>query len=404
MTMLRTARGVAAGSALVLVVAACGGAGADADGRADAPVVIGALTSLTGPFTPYGVQALAGMQLAVDEVNAAGGVDGRPVELVDVDDRNDPDRAATELERMVEQDGVVAVGGVISSSVGVVTAEVAEDLGVPLLVVKAGSEAVLTAASRHTFRTCLPAAPMTAPPLVEYVAQEGFARVGVIIADYAWGQSIRASLEDAFAGTDVELQFEVAPVGETDFTTYLRSLQAFDPDVVAATGHPPGAAAITVQAADLGLDVPVTGPFGALATVLEGVGEIAYDSYADYGCVDFEDPGYQALARRFSAASGLAFMEADAVAGYGIVQAVVASVRTVGDDPGDVAAHLHATTFATEGLAYPLAWTAWGELSAATTVLSIIREQTPPDGVNAGAAWYPRTIGISGTLTPWVPG
>ena len=57
----------------------------------------------------------------------------------------------------------------------------------------------------------------------------------------------------------VELQIEVAPVPEQDFTTYLRNLEEFEPDILVATGHPPGSGAITVQSADLGLDIPVTG-------------------------------------------------------------------------------------------------------------------------------------------------
>ena len=52
---------------------------------------------------------------------------------------------------------------------------------------------------------------------------------------------------------------------EQDFTTYLRNLEAFEPDLLVATGHPPGSGPITVQSADLGLDVPVTGAYSPLS-------------------------------------------------------------------------------------------------------------------------------------------
>ena len=62
--------------------------------------------------------------------------------------------------------------------------------------------------------------------------------VGAIIADYAWGQSIKKSLEDAFKGADIKLNIQVAPVPTTNFTPYLRALG--DVSMIVATGHPPG--------------------------------------------------------------------------------------------------------------------------------------------------------------------
>jgi len=426
-------RGLALGAALALTLAACAGDdggddpaaqestddgatddgtdddGTDDDGSDDGeqasgePINIGVLTSFTGPFTPWGIQAEAGMQMAADEINAEGGVDGRMIELVSADDQNDPDIGITEFERMVEQDGVLAVGGVISSSVGVAAAQTAEQLEVPLFPVKSGAEGVLTSDSRYTFRTCLPAAPMTAPPLLQYAQENGFERVGVIIADYAWGQSVRASIEDTFAGSDVEVQIEVAPVTETDFTTYLRSLQEFDPELIAATGHPPGAGPITIQAADLGLDVPVTGPYAPLATVFEAVGEVAYDNYADYGCADFSSDSYIELATRFAEESEFSFMEADAVAGYAIVQMVADAVANGAADPVAVADHVRAGSFDMPGYSHTLSWTEWGELAESRPTLSIIREQAPPDGVSPGATWYPEVVLIADPVEPYQP-
>jgi branched-chain amino acid transport system substrate-binding protein len=200
------------------------------------------------------------MRLAVEEINAAGGADGYNLVLVEADTQSNAEEAVKALERMIEQDGVVAVGGPISSDVGLNTALVAEELQVPLFLVKAGSGAILTRDSRYTFRTCLPAAPMVAGPIGQYAQAQGFTKVGAIIADYGWGRAVESALNNTFADLpDIELQIEVAPIGEQDFTTYLRSLDEFGPELIVATGHPPGAGAITVQSADLGFDVPITG-------------------------------------------------------------------------------------------------------------------------------------------------
>jgi branched-chain amino acid transport system substrate-binding protein len=343
------------------------------------------------------------MQMAVDEINADGGADGRPLELVVSDDQSDPDAGATEMERLVEEE-VVAVGGVIGSPIGLASSRIAEDAGIPLFVIKSGTGALLTTASRFTFRTCLPAAPMVAAPIAQYAEAEGFTRVGAIIADYEWGQSIRAALEDEFAELDdVELQVEVAPVPEQDFTTYLRSLEGFGPELIVATGHPPGSGPITTQSADLGLDVPVIGAWAVMGSVMSGVADAAIGRYFDFDCADFESEEYQDLARRFLEASDNEFMEDDAVAGYGIVQMVAQAVEEVGDDPEAIAEYLHEQTFDLPGYAFEMGWTEWGELANAQPLMSVIGEGPAPEGVNEAGEWYPETLLLAEPIEPFEP-
>ena len=91
---------------------------------------------------PWGLQVRDGMQLAVDEINADGGVDGRPLELEVADDQMSPEEGVAGVERLVDE-GVVAIGGVISSDVGLATARAAEESETPLFLVKAGNEQIL---------------------------------------------------------------------------------------------------------------------------------------------------------------------------------------------------------------------------------------------------------------------
>jgi branched-chain amino acid transport system substrate-binding protein len=367
------------------------------------PIVIGTLTSLTGPFTPWGVQVRDGMQLAADEINAAGGVGGRPIQIELLDDESNPEAGTSGIERLIES-GAVAVGGIISSDVGLATARVAEELETPLFLVKAGSEAILTRDSRYTFRTCIPSAPMVAAPIAQYVQEQGLTKVGAIVADYAWGQAIRAAMEAAFAELEgVDLQIEVAPVQEQDFTTYLRTLEAAGPELLVATGHPPGSGAITVQSADLGLDIPVTGAYSPLAGVVEGAGDAAIGRFSDFDCADFASEEYQELARRYLELSDNTFMEDDAVAGYGIVQIVAEAVEAVGDDPAAIAEYVHSETFEIPGYAWDLSWTEWGEMAAAQPLFSVIGAGPAPEGVNEAGEWYPETLILAEPLEPYEP-
>jgi branched-chain amino acid transport system substrate-binding protein len=435
-SMKRTTRWLAILAALALMVAACGSdgdsdaaddngtdssdsstdsgdgdsgdSGGNDDDEADPapegePIKIGALTSLTGPFTSWGLHVEAGMKMAADDINAEGGVDGRPIEIVVADDQSDPEEAVVQMERLIE-DGVVAIAGTISSGVGGATSPVAEDAQVPLFFSKAGSDALLTLDSRYTFRTCLPAGPMLAKPWAEYAEAQGFTKVGSMIADYAWGQSFKVAAENEFATTSIELQSEVAPVREQDFTTYLRALDEFGPDLILSTGHPPGAGAILAQATDLGFDVNVAGPGSSMTAVMEAAGDTGIGRYADHSCADYFSDSYAELAARYVADTGLGFMEDDAVAMYGVVQAVASAVRQVGDDPVAVAEHMHGENYEMPGMNYPLAWTEWGELAEAQMLLVEVGPGPAPAGLNEAGEWWPAELSRSSALVPYSPG
>jgi branched-chain amino acid transport system substrate-binding protein len=366
-------------------------------------IKIGMLTDLTSTFTPWGVNVRDGMALAAQEINDAGGVNGRMIEIIAQDDENDGDIGVDRFERLVEE-GVVAVGGVLSSGVGAPVAAVAEQMQMPLFLVKSGTEAALTRDSRYTFRTCLPAAPMTAGPVLQYAQEQGFTKVGAIVADYPWGQSFKTAMENTFEGSGIEYTIEVAPVPpNTDFTPFVRSMADFGAELLVATGHPPGNAAITALSADL-LDVPVTGAWIPPDLAVGGLQDVAIGRYTDFACADYLSDSYADLARRYLAFSDNQFMSDDAVAGYAIVQIVAEAVREVGDDPVAIAEYIHANEFNMPGYAHPLSWTEWGELAQSAPIFTIISEGPAPEGLNEAGDWWFELLTHSEPLEPYEPG
>jgi branched-chain amino acid transport system substrate-binding protein len=369
------------------------------------PIKIGMLTDLSVTFTPWGVNVRDGMLLAAEEINAAGGVDGRMIEIVQQDDENDAEVGVTGFERLVEE-GVVAVGGILSSGVGAPLSPVAEELQIPTFLVKSGTEAALTVDSRYVFRTCLPAAPMTAPPVLQYAQEQGLTNVGVIIADYPWGQSFKAAVESTFEGSGVDFgEIQVAPVPpDTDFTPFVRTMADAGAQMVIATGHPPGNAAIAALSADLIGDVPVTGAWIPPDLAVGGLAELAIGRYADFACADYTSDGYAALAERYLAFSDNQFMSDDAVAGFGIVTMVADAVANVGDDPVAIAEYLHGQTYELEGYAHAVSWTEWGELATSQPVLTLISEGPAPEGLNEAGEWWFERLSQSEPLEPFTPG
>jgi branched-chain amino acid transport system substrate-binding protein len=403
---------IAAVGAVVMVTAALGGSSAYGGSSGTAQVTtikLGALTPLTGPFAPWGIQVRAGMTLAVNEINRSGGVKGRGqrrrLTLVVADDQSTNTNAAIDgFRRLTQQEGVAAVGGIIGSPIALATSRLAEESRVPLFLVKAGNNEILTRSSRYTFRTCLPAAAMVATSVVQLAQRRGLRRVGVMIADYAWGQSFKSSLEaQARRAPNIDFNIQVAPLPTTNFTPYLRSMT--DAQLLVATGHPPGAGAILAQAQQLGIRVPVVGAYSPYSLTVRNAGTAAFGVWSDFKCMATATRPYKALAKRYLRAFPQnGFFEDDALAGYAYVKVVAEAIRRVGVNRQRIAAYVHANTFRIPGYAFPLRWTAWGELRGATVQFALLtRGPTPERGLNTAGNWWPRVLFKSQPLTPYRP-
>jgi branched-chain amino acid transport system substrate-binding protein len=385
---------------------AYGGSNGPAQGSA---IKIGALTPLTGNFAPWGIQVRAGMALAVNEINRSGGVkgrgQGRKFSLVVADDQSTNASAAVEgYRRLTQQEEVVAVGGVINSAFGLAIGRLAEDDEVPLFLVKSGNNDVLRQSSRYTFRTCLPAAAMAAVPVVQLAQKRGLRNVGVIIADYAWGQSFKSSLEaEARKAPNINFRYQVAPVPTTNFTTYLRALGGVQ--LIVATGHPPGSSLVLAQSGQLGLRVPVIGAYSPFSLTAKNAGSAAYGRWSDFKCMATATKGYKTLAKRFLRTFPQhEFFEDDALAGYAYVKILARAIRNVGTDRERIARYVHANTFNIPGYAFPLRWTQWGELRGARVQYSILTAGPAPErGLNTAGRWWPRVVSKSAPLTPYRP-
>jgi branched-chain amino acid transport system substrate-binding protein len=398
--------------ALGALVVAAGGATAPAGSSGSAqgsPIKIGVLTPLTANFAPWGLQVRAGAALAVNEINRSGGVkgrgQGRRLNLVVADDQSTNTTAAVDgFRRLTQQENVVSVGGIIGSPIALATTRLAEEAKVPLFLTKAGNNEILTQSSRYTFRTCLPSAAMVAVSVVQLAQRRQIRDVGVVIADYAWGQSFKSSLEDAAdAAPNIRFNVQVAPLPTTNFTPYLRSMQGVS--LLVATGHPPGAGSILAQAGQLGIKAPVVGAYSPYGLTVRNAGSAAYGVWSDFKCMATATQGYKALAKRYLRAFPQnGFMEDDALSGYAYVKVVAEAIRNVGVNPQRIATYVRTHTFTIPGYAFPLRWTPWGELNRPTVQFAVLtRGPAPERGLNVGADWWPRVLFKSQPLPPYRP-
>ena len=407
---------IAAVGGIVLLIAAMGGSSAygGLGGSAQSgPINLGIITPLTpgnSNFVPWGLQVRAGATLAVNEINRSGGVkgrgQGRKLNLVIADDQGTNTNAAIEgFRRLTQEQGAVTVGGIIGSPIGLATTRLAEEGKIPLFLVKSGNNEVLTQSSRYTFRTCLPSAAMVAQSVVQLAQRRQIRSVGVMIADYAWGQSFKSSLEDAAKSTpNIKFNIQVAPVPTTNFTPYLRAFG--DVSLIVATGHPPGAPLVLAQAGQLGLKAPVVGADGPWSLTAKSTTTSAFGRYSDFKCMATATPAYKKLAKKYLRTFPQnEFFEDDALAGYAYVKIVAQAIQNVGPNSQRIAAYVHAHTFDIPGYAWPLRWTAWGEMIGARPQYAILTKGAPPEpGLNtASTTFWPRVIFKSPALTPYRP-
>jgi branched-chain amino acid transport system substrate-binding protein len=407
---------IAAVGALASIIAALSGSsafGGPNGSTQGSPIKIGVLTPLTpgaSNFTPWGFQVRAGATMAVNEINRSGGVkgrgQGRRLSLIVADDQSTNTNAAIDgFRRLTQQERVVSVGGIIGSPIALATTRLAEEAKVPLFLTKAGNNEILTTSSRYTFRTCLPAASMVATSVVQLAQRRGIRSVGVMIADYAWGQSFKSSLEEEARSTpNIRFNIQVAPLPTTNFTPYLREFG--DISLLVATGHPPGGGAILAQAGQLGIKAPVVGAYSPYSLTVRGAGEAAYGRWSDFKCMATATQGYKALAKRYLRAfPDNEFMEDDALSGYAYVKVVAEAIRNVGVNPERIATYVRTHTFNIPGYAFPLRWTQWGELRGPTVQFAVLtRGPAPERGLNTKGNWWPRVLFKSRPLTPYRPG
>ncbi len=368
------------------------------------PIKIGVLAPFSGPFSQYGNPYLKGAQFAVEEINAKGGVMGRPIELVIRDTKNNPSEAATTFEELVYSEGVSAVIGPVSSDIGLATSRKAEELEVPLILNLAVTEKIHKESNRYTFRAN-PAAPLWIIAASEYIKEKGYKRIGVIVADYSFGHSIKEAVEKYISTIPgVTVQIEVAPVRESDFTPYLRKMADLNPEFMLVTGHPPGAKIIMKQALELGFQSE--GYIGAALLEDEWVSALGKSVTKGAMCfagADYSSEEYRKVAERYRAKTG-EYLNYQALTGYVTILHLAWAIDKAGsDDPKKIAETIRNGKFETPLFVYPFEYTEWGDLKNARLALEAFREGEPPGNINPGAFWKVETVYVSSNLPALPP-
>ncbi|MCA1849534.1 MAG: ABC transporter substrate-binding protein [Acidobacteria bacterium] len=226
-------------------------------------IKVGVYGDLTGQTSSFGQSTKNGAQMAADEINAAGGINGRQVQLIHEDDQGEPGKAATVVAKLINQDQVRALIGEVASSNSIAAAPTAQEAKVPMISPSSTNPKV-TQIGDYIFRVCF-IDPFQGEVMAKFAANTLNAKRAAILfdsnSDYSKG--LIQFFKQAFTKLGGEIVAEQAYAQrDRDFTGQLTQIRSANPDVIYVPGYYQEVGVIAKQTKQLGIRAPLLGGDG----------------------------------------------------------------------------------------------------------------------------------------------
>ncbi|MEK4522165.1 ABC transporter substrate-binding protein [Psychrobacillus sp. FSL W7-1493] len=255
-----------ASTLLIGVLAGCNSEGGSGDGGET--IKIGINLELSGGVASYGQSEDKAIDLAVEEINDDGGIDGKKIELVKVDNKSDAGEATSGAIKLITKDKVVAIIGAATSGNTVAQVEVAGKNKVPLIS-PSGTSTTVTVTDKgklneFAFRTAF-IDPFQGTVAANFAANELKVKNVAIYADNSsdYAKGLAASFKKDFEAAGGKIVAQESYVAkDTDFRSTLTSLKSKNPDFIFIPGYYEEVGLIVKQAREMGITVPLMGADG----------------------------------------------------------------------------------------------------------------------------------------------
>jgi branched-chain amino acid transport system substrate-binding protein len=226
-------------------------------------IVIGNASSLTGTAAQYGISTYEGLEVAMDEINAAGGVLGKKIVILKGDDSGDPRQAVNVVQKFITRDKVLVIIGAELTGTTRVTAPISNQ-GQMVQFTASATGAGLTDNLPYVFRNALPEA-YAIPFVVEAAKKKFKTNSVVIITSYNLDYSVDLTkiYEKALAGAGIKVQDKISYAeGDIDFSAQVSKLKALKPEAVVMTGYYQESAQLMIEMRKQGINCPILGSNG----------------------------------------------------------------------------------------------------------------------------------------------
>jgi len=251
---------------------------ASTPGAATGPIKVGEFASMTGSEATFGQSSHEGTLLAVDHLNAAGGVLGRKIELLMEDDQSQAGQPATVVRKLIARDGVVAVLGEVASSRSLEAAPICQQNQIPMISPSSTNPKV-TAVGDYIFRVCF-IDPFQGTVMANFARHTlHLKKVAVLTdmkSDYSLGLA-KFFKEGFIADGGAIVAEQNYSSGDKDFSAQLTALKAVNPDGIFVPGYYTEVGLIALQARQLGLNVPLLGGDGWESSSLIPIGGVSLE-------------------------------------------------------------------------------------------------------------------------------
>ena len=321
---------------LLLLIAAAASACGGEKAAVSKGVKIGFFGALTGPTATFAISGRQGVLLAADERNRAGGVLGRPIEILAEDDRGEAAEAATAVSKLITRDHVVALIGEQASSRTLAAAPIAQSYGVPLIS-PTSTNVEVTKKGDYIFRACFIDA-YQGRVLSTFARKNLKASTAAILTDTRSDYSVglAESFREAFtaAGGHIVAEAKYAE-GDSDFSAQLTALRSSNPDVLFVPGYYTDAGLIARQARSLGLKATLLGADGWDSPKLTEIGGEAMEGayLSNHYSVDDPSPAVRKFVDAYRAKYGT---DPDSIAAssYDAMRLIADAIERAGSTEG----------------------------------------------------------------------
>lgn len=248
---------------ILLTFACVDKSGTGTAGPAGDTIRVGVYGDTTGATSSFGVSTKNGIQLAFDELNAAGGIDGKKLEMVFEDDQGSPEKAKTVISKLINQDKVVAVLGEVASSNSLAAAPVAQEAKIPMITPSSTNPKV-TEVGDYISRVCF-IDPFQGSVMAKFAANTLNAKTAAVLGDNSsdYSKGLTQFFEQEFTklGGKVIVK-QTYSQKDQDFKGQLTAMREQKPDVIYIPGYYGEVAIIARQARELGMNQPLLGGDG----------------------------------------------------------------------------------------------------------------------------------------------
>ncbi len=317
------------------------------DTAAPDTIKIGNYASISGKDGAYGDSSTKGTRLAIDEINAGGGVLGKQLHLVVEDTQSKPGEAATVAKKLITRDKVVALLGEITSGRSLEGAGVAQAFKVPMLTPSSTNPSV-TATGDYIFRSCF-IDPFQGAVLATFARDQLNARRAAVLvsASSAYSTGLAEVFRAEFPrGGGTIVSDQKFAEGDKDFKAQLTSIRATNPDVIFVPGYYTEAALIAKQARELGITVPLLGGDGWEAPELLQIAGLAVEGcyYSTHFSPESPDERTQAFVQKYRERFNNRTPDGMAALGYDAAYMLADAIRRAGStEPAAIRDALAAT-------------------------------------------------------------